>query len=72
MSKEPKSPIKMKEKECELIAACRDGGTLMFKDSEGIVYYVDGRIGTHTKDKVFDRYPSEPNAVILDIKIIRI
>lgn len=45
----------------------KDGGTEYFCDKSGKKYFIDGRIGSSTKGKVFDRYPSEKGAKILNL-----
>lgn len=62
----------------KLVSIFRDGGTKVFVDvnhpevktipeAEALPkYYLDNRIGSTTKGELFDRYPKEPKAVILD------
>lgn len=45
----------------------KDGGTYTFFKN-GKTYYVDRRIGSKTIDKVYDRYPGDAGAKIVDIK----
>jgi hypothetical protein len=45
----------------------RDGGTYTFI-KDGKTYYVDRRIGSKTRNKVYDRYPGDPDSKIVKIK----
>ncbi len=45
----------------------KDGGTYTFFKN-GKTYYVDRRIGSKTIDKVYDSYPGDAGAKIVDIK----
>lgn len=45
---------------------CRDGGTILAVDETGKSYFVDGRIGSETKGRVFDKYPSEEDAMLVE------
>lgn len=47
----------------------RDGGTVTYTDKDGIKYWVDGRIGSLNRGKVYDRYPGDIEAKILKIKL---
>lgn len=47
----------------------KDGGTDVYVDKKGKKYYKDGRIGTKTKGKIFDRYPKDKGAKILDVEL---
>lgn len=45
----------------------KDGGTYTFVKNNK-KYYVDQRIGSTTKGKVYDRYPGHAGATIVDVK----
>ena len=45
----------------------KNGGTYTFVKNNK-TYYVDRRIGSTTKDKVYDRYPGDAGATIVNIK----
>lgn len=44
----------------------KDGGTYAFVKN-GKIYYVDRRIGSKTRDRVYDRYPSDAGAKIVKV-----
>ena len=45
----------------------RDGGTVRYEGLDGETYYYkDGRIGTNTPGAIYDRYPGDMGAVILE------
>lgn len=44
----------------------RDGGTICAVDRDGKAYYVDNRIGSETKGRVFDKYPGEDDAILVE------
>jgi len=44
----------------------KDGGTYTFSKN-GKTYYVDHRIGSKTKNKVYDRYPGDSGAKIVNV-----
>ena len=46
----------------------RDGGTIMFTDGE-TKYYLDGRIGSQTRNTIFDRYPGDAGARVVTDKV---
>lgn len=46
----------------------RDGGTVKLDIYDGDTYYIDNRIGSETKGRMFSRYPSEPSAQQLPIE----
>lgn len=46
----------------ELIAICRDGGTLLYGATNEKTYYMDGRIGTKTPGRLFTNYPGKEDA----------
>lgn len=48
----------------------RDGGTVTYVSELGLKFFVDNRIGTKTKGAVYDRYPGDEGAKILDVKLI--
>lgn len=50
----------------------KDGGTQEFQDRQGKKYFVDGRISSKTKGKVYDRYPSDAGAKILDVLLVTV
>ena len=56
--------IKVKE-----VSRYRDGGTTVFKSTKGKLYYRDSRIMTETKGKIYDRYPSDNGAKLLDVEL---
>jgi hypothetical protein len=45
----------------------KDGGTEEYQDKERNHYFIDKRINSKTKGKVFDKYPSDVGAKILDV-----
>lgn len=50
-----------------------DGGTIKWQDpSTGIVYYEDHRLFTQTEGAIYDRYPKDPGAKILDVVLFEI
>jgi hypothetical protein len=55
--------MKTKLTECD---AYKDGGTIEYCDENNNRYFVDGRIRSKTKGELFDRYPSDKGAKILD------
>ena len=45
------------------ISVYRDGGTIQCVDkATDKLYYIDGRIGSHTRGQLFDHYPANPTA----------
>lgn len=44
----------------------RDGGTIRAVDGTGKSYYVDGRIDSETKGLVFNKYPDEEGAALVE------
>jgi hypothetical protein len=48
----------------------KDGGTYTFVQ-DGITYYVDQRLNSKTRGKVYDKYPGHDDAKIVNIKIPR-
>lgn len=48
----------------------RDGGTMLCYEraNPDQPYYIDKRIGTGTHSKVYDKYPGDIDAKILDIE----
>lgn len=48
-----------------------DGGTLWVRDDKTREdYYIDRRIGSDTYGKVFDRYPGEATAEMVDVELV--
>ena len=49
----------------------KDGGTSSYREKQKpyTKYFIDGRIGSITKGKVFDRYPGDERARILNVKL---
>lgn len=47
----------------------REGGTTKYIDEKGNEYFKDNRLGTKTKGKIFDKYPKEEDAKILDVEL---
>lgn len=45
------------------VAVSTDGGTTEYVDIHGKKYFRDGRIGTKTPGKIFDRYPGDIGAM---------
>lgn len=43
----------------------KDGGTECYIDENGGVYYIDNRINSTTKGKIYNKYPSDNGARIL-------
>jgi len=56
--------IKVKE-----VTKYMDGGTTKYIDEKGNEYFKDNRLGTKTKGKIFDKYPKEEDAKILDVEL---
>lgn len=53
------------------LVAYNDGGTKMYQEIHNDnKYYVDYRIKSETEGKVFDRYPGENGAIMLNVKLI--
>jgi hypothetical protein len=50
----------------------RDGGTTVYSDKDGNNYWKDWRIDSTTKGTIYDRYPSEDGAQVLDVKLIEV
>lgn len=61
------------------VSVFRDGGTSMWMEPQvrdniktiedvdnAQSYYLDGRIGSQTQGELFDRYPKDENAIMLD------
>lgn len=46
--------------------SARDGGTKVYKDSDGNAYYEDNRLETKTKGSLYNMYPGDKDACILD------
>jgi len=46
----------------------RDGGTDQYRDKNQNKYFLDGRIASKTKGQLFDKYPGDADAQILDLK----
>jgi len=44
----------------------KDGGTYTFVKN-GKTYYVDRRIGSKTRDSIYDRYPGDVGAKIVKV-----
>ena len=44
----------------------KDGGTEEYKGWDGKSYFVDHRIRTKTRGKVYDRYPGDKGAVLME------
>lgn len=53
--------------ELRVVAVCRDGGTQACMGMDGKEYHIDGRIGSTTIGRLFDRYPGHEGAEMLDI-----
>lgn len=47
------------------ISICRDGGTIVLEDNNGIKYYEDHRLGTKTPGVIYDKYPGDADAKII-------
>jgi len=64
----------MKEIFVKKVSTARDGGTTIYVDKDGKRYWKDWRIGSQSKGSVFDRYPSDDGAKILnfEVKLIEI
>lgn len=52
-----------------VLAKYKDGGTAKVLLSNHEVVYIDNRLRSETRGKVFDRYPGEQGAVELQIKV---
>lgn len=50
---------------CHATEIFKDGGTLVVEDVDNNKYYVDRRIATETRDKVYDIYPGHHQAKIV-------
>ena len=59
----------MKTIDVKEISMYKDGGTTVYKSTKGKLYYKDGRLRTETKGKIYDRYPSDEGAKLLDVKL---
>ena len=57
-----KRKIKVKE-----IARAKDGGTQSVIDRKGNKYFIDNRLGSETKGSIYDKYPGEEGAIMLDV-----
>jgi hypothetical protein len=53
------------------VSCYKDGGTEEYKGWDGKHYFVDYRIGSVTKGHVFDRYPDDKKAIMLDAKLVQ-
>ena len=57
--------------EVRRVATYKDGGTEVFRDAAGNQYFVDNRIRTTTRGKIYDRYPADDGAtVIRDVRLV--
>lgn len=45
----------------------KDGGTTEFRDKQRNKYFIDNRINSKTKGKVFDKYPGDNGAKMIDV-----
>jgi hypothetical protein len=54
----------------KVVDHARDGGTKVCLGEDGKTYFIDRRIFTKTKGKVYDKYPSEEGAQMLNIALI--
>lgn len=66
-SKATKNP---KEIHARITGHIRDGGTIHCEGKDGKSYFIDHRISSKTKGKVYDRYPSDGGAQILDVVLL--
>lgn len=57
------------EVEVTKVTTYRDGGTVQYASKMGMNFWQDGRIGTKTKNLIYDRHPSEEGARILNVKL---
>jgi hypothetical protein len=48
----------------------RDGGTTHYRTRLGIDLYEDNRIGSKTKGAIYDRYPNDKDAKLVNVKLI--
>lgn len=49
-----------------LLSIISDGGTKVYVDEKGQNYYLDNRIASTTKGKMYDKYPNDKDAKIID------
>ena len=45
----------------------KDGGTKEYRDKNNNKYFLDYRINSKTRGELFDRYPDESGAIMLDL-----
>lgn len=48
----------------------KDGGTEEYRDKQNNSYFKDGRIGSKTRGKIFDKYPNDAGSKILDVILV--
>lgn len=62
--------IKLNAEKLNLRAVASDGGTayieVAIQGEDGYFFYIDGRIGSPHNGQIFNEYPDEPNAIMLD------
>lgn len=54
------------------VSVYRDGGTIHYVDAAGESYFEDHRIGTQTKGQIFDKHPSNAEAIgiTVDLEVV--
>ena len=57
----------MKEISVVKLREYNDGGTIEYEDSDGNHYFEDHRPKTDTKGFIFNKYPGEKDAEILEV-----
>lgn len=62
------NPIKSKVLLYRCGQVYKDGGTERVHDKKGNFYFIDGKIGSVTKGKVFTKYPTDLGAKIVDFE----
>ncbi len=58
-------------KPCGYANHYKDGGTIEYKGWDGKNYFVDHRIGSTTKGLIYDRYPDDSAARLLNVKLVQ-
>jgi adenylate kinase family enzyme len=59
----------MKKIKAHYVDCYLDGGTIKAVDDEGNYYYIDNRINSSKKGLIFDSYPANLDAKIVNIEI---
>lgn len=48
------------------VCVYRDGGTTEYETSDGAHYFIDDRLNSPTQGQIFDKYPGNKDAKIVD------